>query len=148
MAGLVVMQSQRLSSIVWCSVIYRVGRHIFVQLEGHSSSGCSTPARHHFSCLMKVIIASSKCCNKVCELFEQCMSEYWAGVGTYLLKETLHGYILSLATWMCLLLDHTTLGSQVLLTYFCGRKEEGGKREGGCFLSVLWPSIAYTTLGS
>ena len=32
------------------------------------------------TCLMKVITASSKPCNKVCELFEQCMSEYQAGV--------------------------------------------------------------------
>ena len=32
---------------------------------------------------MKVITASSKCCNKVCELFEQCMSEYRAGVVCY-----------------------------------------------------------------
>ena len=30
----------------------------------------------YFSCLMKVITASLKSCNKVCELFEQCMSEY------------------------------------------------------------------------
>ena len=29
-----------------------------------------------YGCLMKVITASSKRCNKVCELFEQCMSEY------------------------------------------------------------------------
>ena len=33
----------------------------------------------HFSCLMKVITASSKHCNNVCEQFEQCMSEYRAG---------------------------------------------------------------------
>ena len=31
-------------------------------------------------CLMKVITASLKRCNKVCELFEQCMSKYRAGV--------------------------------------------------------------------
>ena len=30
--------------------------------------------------LMKVITASSKCCNKVCEQFEQCMSKCRAGV--------------------------------------------------------------------
>ena len=35
----------------------------------------------YFSGLMKVITASSKRCNKVCELFQQCMSEYRAGVG-------------------------------------------------------------------
>ena len=34
----------------------------------------------YFSGLMKVITASSKRCNKVCELFQQCMSEYRAGV--------------------------------------------------------------------
>jgi len=34
----------------------------------------------YLSCLMKVITASSKRCNKVCELFEQCMSEYQAGI--------------------------------------------------------------------
>ena len=33
----------------------------------------------YFSCLMKVITASSKRCNKVCEQFEQCMSGYQTG---------------------------------------------------------------------
>ena len=32
----------------------------------------------YFSDRMKVITASSKRCNKVCELFQQCMSEYRA----------------------------------------------------------------------
>ena len=39
-----------------------------VRLEGHSSSGCSTPARY-----------SEMHCS-VCELFEQCMSKYQAGI--------------------------------------------------------------------
>ena len=42
-----------------------------VRLEGHSSSGCSTPARY-----------SDMHCS-VCELFEQCMSEYLVSSMSY-----------------------------------------------------------------
>ena len=48
-----------------------------------------------WTCLMKVITASSKRCNKVCELFEQCMSEYRAGAGMHSLspcQEILDGH--------------------------------------------------------
>ena len=37
----------------------------------------------HFSCLMKVTTASLKRCNKVCEQFDQSMSEYRAGSNNY-----------------------------------------------------------------
>ena len=37
----------------------------------------------YFSCLMKLITASSKHCNKVCEQFEQYMCEYRAGYNNH-----------------------------------------------------------------
>ena len=86
----------------YCKICYNLRvqeteQHCYVRLEGHSSSGCYTPARYSdlhcsqtllqrfddavitFITFLEVITASSKCCNKVCEQFEQCMSEYRAG---------------------------------------------------------------------
>ena len=57
-----------------------------VDLSPDSATVLHNQSFLYFSGLMKVITASSKRCNKVCELFQQCMSEYRAGVDITLVE--------------------------------------------------------------
>ena len=114
----------------YCKICYNLRvqeteQHCYVRLEGHSSSGCYTQLNirtctaqivHKLYCnvlmmlwspssgkkrKMKVITASSKHCNKVCEPFEQCMSKYRDGITTATTtSRTNFYYILNRKMWM------------------------------------------------